>query len=281
MGVNEPALWSVEEASNQVGTAIRRMACGIGEEWVVIAGRSGLYLFDGGYADKAFSRDRTDLGRLSIGRPPPSYPWWVQVDTQHKRILIGVPTGSWRDNRIVTFTPSITPRASLILLPRRRPLSIAANGSPWTIAASSCGLIERPNGPDQIFLGNNSGSGKILGLTPGTFTDDGAAINSYYTTAFLSRLPLSGRNLVGYATANIQGSGTLQISALLPGNVTQPIGTWSLASPATEHMEIFTNILGERIAYQLSTTSATDWFSVTKYTLWAKPDPWAVVRGHN
>jgi hypothetical protein len=31
----------------------------------------------------------------------------------------------------------------------------------------------------------------------------------------------------------------------------------------------------------LSTNNATDWFSVTKFTPWAKPDPWSVVRGHN
>jgi hypothetical protein len=46
-GVNEPALWAVEETSNQVGTPSAH-GVGIGEEWVVIAGRSGLYLFDGG-----------------------------------------------------------------------------------------------------------------------------------------------------------------------------------------------------------------------------------------
>ena len=45
-GVNEPALWQVEEVSNQVGTPSAH-GVGIGEEWVVIAGRSGLYLFDG------------------------------------------------------------------------------------------------------------------------------------------------------------------------------------------------------------------------------------------
>ncbi len=46
-GANEPALWQVEEVSNQVGTPSAH-GVGIGEEWVVIAGRSGLYFFDGG-----------------------------------------------------------------------------------------------------------------------------------------------------------------------------------------------------------------------------------------
>jgi hypothetical protein len=45
--VNEPSLWAVEEVSNAVGTPSAH-GIGFGEEWVVIAGRSGLYYFDGG-----------------------------------------------------------------------------------------------------------------------------------------------------------------------------------------------------------------------------------------
>jgi hypothetical protein len=42
------------------------------------------------------------------------------------------------------------------------------------------------DGVAQIFFGTNNSSGKIYALTPGQFSDDGAAINSYYTTAFLA-----------------------------------------------------------------------------------------------
>ena len=275
-GVNEPDLWSIEEVSNKVGTPSAH-GVGIGEEWAVIAGRAGLYLFDGGNPVKLSQEIQPTWDAIN---------WqfgsrlWVQVDTEHKRILVGVPMGSATQPSqvlVLDYTEGFAdPLATM--------LTAAGHGRKWTqwaIAANSCALIERPNGTDQIFFGNNSGSGKILGLTPGTFTDDGATINSYYTTAFLSRMPLSGRNLVGYATANIQGSGALQLTALLPGNITQPIGSWPLASPATVDMEIFTNILAERVAYQLSTTNATNWFSITKFTPWAKPDPWSVVRGHN
>jgi hypothetical protein len=45
-GVNEPALWQVEEVSNQVGTPSPR-GVALGEEWAIIAGRSGVSLFDG------------------------------------------------------------------------------------------------------------------------------------------------------------------------------------------------------------------------------------------
>ena len=68
-GVNEPALWSVEEVSNQVGTPSAH-GVGIGEEWVVIAGRSGLYLFDGGTPVKTLPRNSTDLGCYQLASGP-------------------------------------------------------------------------------------------------------------------------------------------------------------------------------------------------------------------
>jgi hypothetical protein len=279
-GVNEPDLWSIEEVSNQVGTPSAH-GVGIGEEWVVIAGRAGLYLFNGGNPIKLSQEIQPtwDAINWSAGQTI-----WVQVDTQHKRILVGVPMGSATQPSqilVLDYTEGFTD-------PLQTMLSVPGYGRAWTqwmIPANSCGLIERPNGTAQLFFGNNSVSGastgKILGLTPGTLSDDGAAINSYYTTAFLSRTGLGGRNLFGYATANVQGAGTLALSALLPGNVAQGIGSWPLASPATQDLEMFTSILAERVAYQLSTSAAGAWFSLTKLVPYAKPDPWSVVRGHN
>lgn len=275
--MNEPDLWSIEEVSNKVGTpSVHGVA--VGEEWAVIAGRAGLYLFDGGNPIKLSQEIQPTWDTIN---------WqygsrvWVQVDTEHKRILVGVPMGSaTQPSQILVLDYAegfADPLATMLTSPGH-----GRKWAEWNIAANSCNLIERPNGTDQIFLGNNSATGKILGLTPGTFSDDGATINAFYTTAFLTRTPLSGRNLVGYATGNVQGNGALQLTALLPGNVAQPIGTWPLTSPATEDMEVFTSILAERVAYQLTTTAVPmSWFSLTKFTPWAKPDPWSVVRGHN
>ena len=82
-GVNEPALWQVEEVSNQVGTPSAH-GVGIGEEWVVIAGRSGLYYFDGSEPMKLSQEIQPtwDAINWQYGQN-----LWVQVDTQHKRIL--------------------------------------------------------------------------------------------------------------------------------------------------------------------------------------------------
>jgi hypothetical protein len=98
--------------------------------------------------------------------------------------------------------------------------------APWNIPANLCGLFERPNGVAQIFFGSNNSSGKIYALTLGTYSDDGIAINSYYSTAFLAATGLGGRNPFGYLTAYVQGSGSLAISALTPGDVSSlPLGS--------------------------------------------------------
>jgi hypothetical protein len=276
-GVNEPALWSVEEASNQVGTPSAH-GVGIGEEWVVIAGRSGLYLFDGGAPVKLSQEIQPTWDAINWQA---AQHLWVQVDTQHKRILVGVPMGSaTQPNQILMldYTEGFgDPLVAAFVSPER-----SRKWSPWTIAANSCGLIERSTGVAQIFFGTNNSSGKLYALAPGTHSDDGSAINSYYTTAFLASTGLSGRNLFGYLTGYVQGAGTLALTALYPGSAASfSLGAWSLASPASHDMEQFTNLLAERVCYQFGTNSAGSWFSVTKLVPWAKPDPYAIVRGTN
>ena len=276
-GVNEPALWQVEEVSNKVGTPSAH-GVGIGEEWAVIAGRSGLYLFDGSEPVKISQEIQPTWDAIN---------WqygqliWVQVDTQHKRILVGVPMGSaTQPNQILMldYTEGFgDPLVAMLTAPER-----SRKWAPWMISANSCGLIERSTGVAEIFLGTNNSSGRIYALTPGAYSDDGAAINSFYSTAFLAATGLSGRNLFGYLTGYVQGAGSLALSALSPGDVVSTaLGSWTLAAPASRDMEQFTNVLSERVSYQFGTSAAGSWFSLTKLVPWAKPDPFAIVRGGN
>lgn len=276
-GVNEPALWQVEEVSNQVGTPSAH-GVGIGEEWVVIAGRSGLYYFDGGNPMKLSQEIQPTWDSINWAY---GQNLWVQVDTQHRRILIGVPMGAvTQPNQVLVLDYTEGFQDPLLAV-----LTTAERGRkwvPWMIAANSCGLIERPNGVAQIFLGSNNGSGKIYSPIEGQYSDDGVAIDSFYSTAFLAATGLSGRNLFGYLTAYVQGAGPLQVTAILPGDLaTTSVGTWTLASPAGRDLEQFTNVLGERVSYQVEISSVGSWFSLTKLVPWAKPDPFAVVRGFN
>jgi hypothetical protein len=276
-GVDEPAFWTIEEVSNKVG-APSVHGVGFGEEWVVIAGRAGLYYFDGSEPQKLSQEIQPTWDSINWQY---GHRIWVQVDTEQKRILVGVPMGA-------ATTPSQIlvldykegfqdPLWMMLYAPGR-----SRKWAPWFIAANSCGLIERSTGVAQIFLGNSAGSGKIYALTKGQFSDDGAAINSYYTTAFLSRTGTTGRNLFGYLTGYVQGSGALALSAFSPGDVTTTsLGSWSLASPAPQDLEQFTNVLAERVSYSFGTNAVGSWFSLTKFVPWAKPHPWSFIRGHN
>ena len=92
----------------------------------------------------------------------------------------------------------------------------------------------------------------------------------------------AARNLFGYLTGYVRGSGSLAVSAFYPGNAASvSLGSWTLGSPASEDMEQFTNVLAERVSYQFGTNSPGSWFSLTKFVPWAKPDPFAFVRGTN
>ncbi len=274
-GVNEPSLWAIEEVSNKVGTPSPR-GVGIGEEWVVIAGRAGLYYFDGGDPVKISQEIQPTWDAIN---------WeygdrlWVQVDIQRKRILIGAPMGAATEpSQILQLDYSEgfgDPLISMLMAPER-----SRKWAPWNIAANSCGLIERPTGVAEVFLGNNNASGKIYALTSGAWSDDGAAINSFYATAFLGATGLSGRSLFGYLTGYAQGAGTLALAAVLPGGATSvPLGNQALASPATQDLEQFTSLQAERVSYQFGTSAPGSWFSLTKLVPWAKPDPFLIVRG--
>lgn len=276
-GVNEPSLWAVEEVSNKVGTTSVH-GVGFGEEWVIIAGRSGVYLFDGSEPIKISQELQPTWDSINWQY---GHRLWVQVDTEHKRILIGVPMGTaTQPNEILVldYTEGFQdPLVAALTSPER-----SRKWAQWMISANSCGLVERSNGVAQVFLGSNNSSTKIYALTKGQFSDDGSPIHSYYTTAYLGNANMSGRNLYGYLTAYVQGSGSLSLSAFSPGDVnTTSLGSWTLSSPAARDMEQFTNVLAERVAFQVGTNAANSWFSLTKFVSWAKPDPFAFVRGTN
>ena len=132
-GVNEPALWQVEEVSNQSGHAF--------------GARRGNRRRMGG--------DRRALRALSISTAAsrvklsqeiqPTWDainWqygqnlWVQVDTQHKRILVGVPMGSaTQPNQILMldYTEGFgDPLVAMLSSPER-----SRKWAPWMIAANS------------------------------------------------------------------------------------------------------------------------------------------------
>ena len=89
-GVNEPASWMINEVSNAVGTPSVQ-GVDTGDAQAMIAGRAGMYIFDGGEPIKISQEIQPlwDTINWAAGQT-----LWVRVDTRNKRILCGVPTGT-------------------------------------------------------------------------------------------------------------------------------------------------------------------------------------------
>jgi hypothetical protein len=302
-GTNEPALWTISEISRRVGAPSVR-GVGIGEDWVVIAHRSGLYIFNGGEPVKISQEIQPTWNQINWRY---AHTLWVTVDTKERRIFIGAPFGS-----------ATSPNRTLVLdyrdlddagdIAGRPPVNIGVTGrktatdntrkwSPWSVAANSCALIERSDGTSQVVFGagtpaiggSPTPTGKIYQLNAAQLSDDGTAIPSYYTTHYFPERPVeqalqlgAHRKLFSYLTMYVEGAGSLGLTSFIDSSsVPQAQQSLPLSSPATKDLELPINVLGERVAFQVSTNQSGAWFRLQKFIPSLRTDPWSPVRGLN
>jgi len=301
-GTNEPSLWAIAEVSRKVGTPSVR-GVGIGEDWVVIAHRTGLYIFNGGEPIKISQEIQPTWNQINWQY---GHTLWVTVDTKERRIFVGVPLGTATSpNKILMLDYRDLDDADLIA--SRPPINITYTGrktatdktrkwSPWTIAANACALLERTNGTAVVALGGGTpgvggggATGKIYQLSDTQLSDDGTAIPSYYTTHYFPERAVeqalslgAHRKLFSYLTLFVEGAGNLSLTSFTDSSSAQqsqqPL---PLSSPSVKDLELPINVLGERVAFQVSTNQAGAWFRLQKFTPSVRPDPWAPVRGWN
>ncbi len=301
-GTNEPSLWAVAEVSRKVGTPSVR-GVGIGEDWVVIAHRTGLYIFSGGEPIKISQEIQPTWNQINWQY---GHTLWVTVDTKERRILVGAPLGSATSpNKILMLDYRDLDDADLIA--SRPPINITYSGrktatdktrkwSPWTIAANACALIERTNGSAIVAFGGGTpgvggggASGKVYQLSDAQFSDDGSAIPSYYTTHYFPERAVeqalslgAHRKLFSYLTMFVEGAGNLSLTSFTDSpSVPQTQQPLPLSSPSVKDLELPINVLGERVAFQVSTNQSGAWFRLQKFTPSVRVDPWAPVRGLN
>ncbi len=301
-GTNEPSLWAVAEVSRKVGTPSVR-GVGIGEDWVVIAHRTGLYIFSGGEPIKISQEIQPTWNQINWQY---GHTLWVTVDTKERRIFVGVPLASATSpNKILMLDYRDLDDADLIA--SRPPINITYTGrktatdktrkwSPWTIAANACALIERTDGTATVALGGGTpgvggggATGKVYQLKDTQLSDDGTAIPSYYTTHYFPERAVeqalslgAHRKLFSYLTMFVEGAGNLSLTSFTDSasapQTQQPL---PLSSPSLKDLELPINVLGERVAFQVSTNQPGAWFRLQKFTPSVRVDPWAPVRGVN
>lgn len=242
-GQNEPDLWTVNEVSNVVGTPSAN-GVDIGEEWAVIAGRNGLYIFWGPEPVK-ISQEIQPLWNTINWNAGSTI--WVRVDNLNKRLLVGVPTnGAAAPNQVLYFdyrgldtaqeiadhwTVKYSGYTGKILAIGNSP-----KWAPWTMSINSCALIERNDGTAHMFMGNGPGGGagpgnsKIYDLLDSQKSDDGVGIPWSYSTYFFPGhqdeqvLQLGAhRKLFGYLTGLVRGSGAMSTTMQPIGNITPTV----------------------------------------------------------
>jgi len=301
-GTNEPSLWSIAEVSRRIGTPSVR-GVGIGEDWVVIAHRTGLYLFSGGEPVKISQEIQPTWNQINWQY---AHTLWVTVDTKERRIMIGAPLGGATTPSTILMLDyhdlddasdiATRPPVNVTYTGRKAATDMARKWSPWTIAANSCALIERNNGTAVVAIGGGlpgvggaGATGKVYQLSDTQLSDDGSAIPSYYTTHFFPERAIeqslnlgAHRKLFSYLTMFVEGAGNLSLTSYTDSSTApqsqQPL---PLSSPSLKDLELPINVLGERVAFQVSTNQPGAWFKLQKFTPSLRIDPWSPVRGLN
>ncbi len=231
-GVNEPALWSIEQISNRVGTpSVHGVA--MGDQAAVIAGENGIYVFDGSPPQKISQEIHTDQRNLATGKGPAwdqvnwsaGHTIWAVLQEDKKRLLVGAPFGAatmpnWT---LAMYYPYGSESLTDVTIFRKfKDAPLARGWAPWTIAANCAAAVVRPDGTLPIFLGSNDASGDINLLAEGTYSDNGKVIPAYYATYFANGsdlgLPPVGRKLFGYLRINGEGRGTLVVAGFRVAN---------------------------------------------------------------
>jgi hypothetical protein len=301
-GTNEPSLWTISEVSHRLGTPSVH-GVGVGEDWVVIAHRTGLYIFSGGEPIKISQEIQPTWNQINwqYGQT-----LWVTVDIKERHILVGAPMGAATTPNTVLMLDyhdlddaddiSSRPPVNITYTGRKEATDMARKWSPWSVAANSCALIERTNGTAVVAIGGGlpgvggaGATGKVYQLNPTQLSDDGTAIPSFYTTHFFPERAVeqslnlgAHRKLFSYLTMFVEGAGNLSLTSFVDSQsapqVQQPL---PLSSPCLEDLELPINVLGERVAFQVSTNQPGAWFKLQKFTPSLRVDPWAPVRGLN
>jgi len=270
----EPAFWSVELVSSTVGTPSVH-GVGIGDGWVVIAARDGLYKFDGGAPEKISQEIQPtwDLFDWSLGEQI-----YVAVETQHQFIVIGGPTatGGFQQIRLNYVDGFDSPLGD-------------GNGRKWSTDTRLSGVTETgafnhaypittAKGLQTIAFAVSDDSKRIAVASPGSTSDFSGAINSMYETA-----PIGGdmkRSLFGRVGMKIRGVGTLLTNFIRPDSSLVALPNRTLSANPLHDVEIRTQQTDTQLGVRVNTNAVGSYFILKRLAVWLKQAPFSALRGY-
>lgn len=317
----EPVFWGTPLSGSQaVGTpSVYGVTSGIdtpnaGEEWAIIAGEAGAFIFNGGEPIK-LSEEIQQLWNQINWRY--GHTLWVQNDIKERRILFGVPlktpnawlpTGFTADTSNPS-TPNVVLELSYKQLTSAGELARSVGVHPtysgklmatdytrkwsvWPISVPAAAFITRSDTTSPIMFGNSAGTGKIYKLVDGQKDDDGVAIHQKYRTyGFPSTDQEVGlgigsvRKVFPCMTAILDGAGTVSVTAL--PNTTDTVYPFpllpdiSLPGSIDGDTEIPVNVVGNRCFFDFDSNAVGSGFELSRMLVAMRQDPWSPLRGSN
>lgn len=303
----EPSEWELKEISNEVG-CLGPLASDAGEEYILVADRNGVYIFDGGSHVK-ISQEIQSLWNLLYG--PSMKSVWIRNDIKKQRILVGVPMptpNEWLPKAPVNRTPqspNVILMCSYLTLPNGRAIAeampvhvsmftgsllwrdTARKWTIWQIPAAIGAGIQRFNGDVETWLGQH---GTISLLDEDVDTDNGSAIPETYATYGFDddrndqQFQLGAvRKKYPFCTAIIEGKGKFVLTAMAetintPYPATLP--AFKLYDPALNDQNFPLNVSGNRMFLQFSVDGTPgSRFSLSRVVTTAIPHPRIGVSG--
>ena len=307
--------WAVHEVSNRVG------ACGIyafdyGEEWALMACRNGVYGFNGGQPIRIDFQQRElwELINWTYG-----HTIWLRNDLPHSRILVGVPMPTpnkwlplaptnanptspnvvlmWNYQNLNTFEEIVSGRGvHTTMFGTLAAVDMRLKASIWQITSPYAGFVLQPDGlTNALTICDGLGNEKIYQLSADQLSDDGVAINSFYTTfgftdaAKSKENPLLGlhrKTFQGFQ-ALVSGSGNAQFSfypnyivnpktlVFNPDTYTDTLKALVDAPPDDYWTSI--NVTGNRVFVGVSSNAVGSAFHLSKMIMVGTIAPYAAV----
>ena len=322
----EPANWTKPRVvSNSVGGfGPYSVTFGVddpnsGEEWSLIAGPAGLFIFFGGQPVKLSEEIQAVWNQINTAF---AYTTWVRNDVANRRILVGVPlkalnaqgqNPSWLPAGLLTDNNPSTPNVVLELNYKQLNTSsaladsvqihrsysgkliasdIVRKWSIWLLKAPCAAFLQRADNSMPLFVGNSDATGKIYQMIDGLMQDDGAAINQLYATAGFVPSETGEARQIGvtrytfeYMTLLIRGNGTV-ILTVYPNTLDTPyshvlLPNLTLPASTNGDAEVPVNEVGNRLFVLFNSNAVGSGFNLARVVMVMTKDPWSPVRGVN
>jgi len=255
----EPADWDIPEVAQRSG-ASGPMAFDFGEQWIVMACRNGVYLYEGGQPGKIMQEIFQVWDAINWSAEQTI---WVRNDVTGRRLFIGIPLPTpnfWLPDAPVNANPTspnvilmlnyqgmdtgreieMMPGMHTTMFGTLNAIDMRRKWALWQIP-SPYGATVQTATDKAFYICNGRANSKVYKLDPTMLTDDGQAIDSLYTTAGLGspskmkEQPELGafNKRIGYMSLRATGTENLTVrflpdTLLGPGDSTVGYNAWTV-----------------------------------------------------